>query len=204
MLKLIGGGCMIFIVLIFVGGIFSLYMGLRYKYVKNEHISKQKQYMHISLTVLGVYSILCSIVGGVYIYLKDSFWIVYSICLWVGGLVCALGILQIVKLILCTQQVKATCTNYYSVRGAKGGTAHFARISYKIGDEQYISTTDESYLTLNRLKKHYERGKNYTIWIYPKYPNLFVTDRKIHLRSIILIVIGFLMIFLPIYSIVKV
>lgn len=177
-------------------------MARRCEHSKDRFVSHNKAYMKVSLTLFGSHSILCSIVGGVCVYLDNSFGIVYSICLWGGILVLALGALQIYKIIRCTEQIEATCSAYQSMSGAKGGTVHFPQLSYTVKRVHYISITDESYLTLKRLQKHYKVGKSYTIWIDPTYPNWFVTDKKLHLRSVVCIAIGLLVICAPIYHVI--
>ncbi|MGL4344096.1 MAG: hypothetical protein ACRCTE_02785 [Cellulosilyticaceae bacterium] len=105
--------------------------------------------------------------------------------------------MQICKIYLCSKQIVATYVTYRKIRGTKGSSIYSPELSYRVAHECYTGTTDETYLTQKRLEKHYQSGRKYNIWICPKYPHLFVTDRKIHLKSIVCIVSGVLFIVAP-------
>lgn len=106
-----------------------------------------------------------------------------------GGVFLLLGIYQgVVKAVVCREKTAAV---YLGAKpyGVGVGTYYEPFFSFKYQNRQYQRTTGEIFFR-RKLKKRYQAGQEYTIYINPQKPNVICTKRYPSGASVLMICLG--------------
>ena len=115
----------------------------------------------------------------------------------VGCVICVAAISLIVLTFSCKEKVSAVLVNY----GFEQFKAHITSspiFTYQYQGKTYTTSSAEC-LSRRYVLKHYKEGETYTIYISPKNPSFFKTQRKIRIFDIALFLIGLAIVILSIY-----
>lgn len=106
-----------------------------------------------------------------------------------GGMFLLLGIYQgFVKAVVCREKAAAVYLGA-KLRGTGVGTYYEPLFSFKYQNRQYQRTTGEIFRR-RKLKKRYQAGREYTIYINPQNPNIICTKRYPSGASVLMICLG--------------
>lgn len=121
----------------------------------------------------------------------------YDMILFMAGMGCALagmGIyMGIIKKFQCSHRISARYNGaqVYTVKGHRKYTPEF---SFTYEGERYSNTSGEVF-SERKIKKRFQVGKSYPVYINPKNPNSLCVSRMITGEWILLIVLGILFLY---------
>ena len=131
------------------------------------------------------------------IYILAPAYLDVFLLFFVGCVLCAVAIDLIVITYSFKEKVFAVLVGY----GFERFKAHISSspiFTYQYQGKTYTTSAAEC-LSLRYVLKHYKEGETYTIYISPKNPSIFITQRKIRIFDIALFLIGSAIAILSIY-----
>lgn len=115
-----------------------------------------------------------------------------------GGMFLALGVRGGILLPLqCNRKVTATLSNVHKQQGSKGRTYYQPEFTYCYENGEYCQRTSDI-LSKRKLKRRYELGQNYTIYVHPKNPRLICMRRRPEGSAVLMLAMGLLIMLVPI------
>ena len=132
------------------------------------------------------------------IYILAPAYLDVFLVFFVGCVLCAVAIIDLIVITYsCKEKVFAVLVDY----GFERFKAHVTSLpifTYQYQGKTY-TTSSAVCLSQRYVLKHYKEGETYTIYISPKNPSWFQTQRKIRIFDIALFLIGSAIAILSIY-----
>lgn len=119
----------------------------------------------------------------------------------IGGAITKISYTHIRSVTKCSIELKGIYQGYRSYPSTKGISSYAPIFKYKYNGYNFLVQSAQTY-SYNLLDKKMTKGEEYTIYVDPNIPSVFILEKRVHLKNILMLLFGILCICIGLYALI--